>query len=111
MYLDIQFCSSLTFLLSENDLPATIEHLELRFCPKLSFSPLTGYLPKAFKYLCVHQYSNLESIAQSMDKTSLQRFMISYCENLKFLPNGLDKLPDLQGIGIGYCQNLVSFPE
>ncbi|KAL9451901.1 hypothetical protein AB3S75_013476 [Citrus x aurantiifolia] len=98
--LEIRDCPSLTCIFSKNELPATLESLEV------------GNLPPSLKFLFVYECSKLESIAERLDNnTSLEYINISNCENLKILPSGLHNLRQLQEISIAYCGNLVSFPQ
>ncbi|XP_024040219.1 putative disease resistance RPP13-like protein 1 [Citrus clementina] len=98
--LNIRYCPSLTCIFSKNELPATLESLEV------------GNLPLSLKSLRVCGCSKLESIAERLDNnTSLEDIYIAYCENLKILPSGLHKLHRLREISIQICGNLVSFPE
>ncbi|KDO37747.1 hypothetical protein CISIN_1g007138mg [Citrus sinensis] len=99
-HLDISSCPSLTCIFSKNELPATLESLEV------------GNLPPSLKSLYVYGCSKLESIAERLDNnTSLETISIERCGNLKILPSGLHNLRQLQGIKIWNCGNLVSFPE
>ncbi|GAY35015.1 hypothetical protein CUMW_283080 [Citrus unshiu] len=96
----ISCCPSLTCIFSKNELPATLESLEV------------GNLPPSLKSLGVESCSKLESIAERLDNnTSLETIDISNCGNLKILPSGLHNLRQLQEIKIRACENLVSFPE
>ncbi|KDO39348.1 hypothetical protein CISIN_1g042439mg [Citrus sinensis] len=98
--LEIESCRSLTCIFSKNELPATLESLEV------------GNLPPSLKSLHVLSCSKLESIAERLDNnTSLETIDICYCGNLKNLPSGLHNLHQLQEISIGRCGNLESFPE
>ncbi|KAH9750228.1 putative disease resistance RPP13-like protein 1 [Citrus sinensis] len=98
--LEIRDCPSLTCIFSKNELPATLESLEV------------GNLPPSLKSLFVWYCPKLESIAERLDNnTSLETINISGCENLKILPSGLHNLGQLQEIEIWECENLVSFPE
>ncbi|KAH9750225.1 putative disease resistance RPP13-like protein 1 [Citrus sinensis] len=98
--LKIESCPSLTCIFSKNELPATLESLEV------------GNLPQSLKSLRVESCSKLESIAERLDNnTSLETISIWTCENLKFLPSGLHNLRQLQEIEIWECENLVSFPQ
>ncbi|KAH9684433.1 putative disease resistance protein [Citrus sinensis] len=99
-HLHIESCPSLTCIFSKNELPATLESLEV------------GNLPPSLKVLDVWSCSKLESIAERLDNnTSLETIGILWCENLKILPSGLHNLRQLQEISIRRCGNLVSFPE
>ncbi|KDO37797.1 hypothetical protein CISIN_1g048826mg [Citrus sinensis] len=99
-HLHIESCPSLTRIFSKNELPATLESLEV------------GNLPPSLKSLSVYGCSKLESIAERLDNnTSLEYINISNCENLKILPSGLHNLRQLQEITIQRCGNLESFPE
>ncbi|XP_052297171.1 putative disease resistance RPP13-like protein 1 isoform X4 [Citrus sinensis] len=93
-------CRSLTCIFSKNELPATLESLEV------------GNLPPSLRSLYVSHCSKLESIAERLDNnTSLETIDISNCESLKILPSGLHNLRQLQKIEIWECENLVSFTE
>ncbi|KDO37965.1 hypothetical protein CISIN_1g0480622mg, partial [Citrus sinensis] len=97
--LEISGCLSLTCIFSKNELPATLESLEV------------GNLPPSLKSLRVGGCSKLESIAERLDNnTSLETIAVSFCRNLKILPSGLHNLRQLQEIGIWEC-DLVSFPQ
>ncbi|KDO38814.1 hypothetical protein CISIN_1g002156mg [Citrus sinensis] len=99
-HLHIESCLSLTCIFSKNELPATLESLEV------------GNLPPSLKSLGVFECSKLESIAERLDNnTSLEIISIGSCGNLKILPSGLHNLCQLQEIEIWNCGNLVSFPE
>ncbi|KDO40973.1 hypothetical protein CISIN_1g042037mg, partial [Citrus sinensis] len=99
-HLGIHRCPSLTCVFSKNELPATLESLEV------------GNLPPSLKVLNVLSCSKLESIAERLDNnTSLETIRISNCKNLKILPSGLHNLRQLQEIKISLCGNLESFPE
>ncbi|GAY51343.1 hypothetical protein CUMW_133490 [Citrus unshiu] len=99
-HLHIESCSSLTCIFSKNELPATLESLEV------------GNLPPSLKSLLVRGCSKLESIAEMLDNnSSLETIYIPDCENLKSLPSGLHNLRQLRDIRIMRCGNLVSFPE
>ncbi|GAY60946.1 hypothetical protein CUMW_206010, partial [Citrus unshiu] len=103
--------TSLTSFSSENELPATLEQLEVRFCSNLAFLSRNGNLPQALTYLEVSYCSKLESLAERLDNTSLEVIAISYLENLKSLPAGLHNLHHLQELKVYGCPNLESFPE
>ncbi|KAL9448631.1 hypothetical protein AB3S75_016004 [Citrus x aurantiifolia] len=99
-HLGIRYCPSLTCIFSKNELPATLESLEV------------GNLPPSLKSLCVYGCSKLESIAERLDdNTSLKIIRIDFCEKLKILPSGLHNLRQLLEIKIWWCGNLVTFPE
>ncbi|KAL9448693.1 hypothetical protein AB3S75_016064 [Citrus x aurantiifolia] len=99
-HLKISECPSLTCIFSKNELPATLESLEV------------GNLPPSLKVLGVAFCSKLESIAERSDNnSSLEIIRISNCENLKILQSGLHNLRQLQEIRIRRCRNLVSFLE
>ncbi|KDO39269.1 hypothetical protein CISIN_1g035732mg, partial [Citrus sinensis] len=98
--LEIWDCPSLTCIFSKNELPATLESLEV------------GNLPPSLKSLYVYGCSKVESIAERLDNnTSLEKISIKRCGTLKILPSGLHNLRQLQEISIQICENLVSFPE
>ncbi|KAJ4723710.1 Disease resistance protein [Melia azedarach] len=100
----IGYCENLEYL---DELPATLQHLDLGYCSKLAF--FRGNLPKSLKYFHAYACPKLESIGENLDNTSFEVIMISSCNNLKFLPNGLCKLRNLQEICVRDCPNLVSF--
>jgi len=78
---------SLTCIFSKNELPATLESLEV------------GNLPPSLKSLNVWSCSKLESIAERLDNNiSLEIIRIFICENLKNLPSGLHNLRQLREI-------------
>ncbi|XP_024040654.1 putative disease resistance RPP13-like protein 1 [Citrus clementina] len=98
--LEIRDCPSLTCIFSKNELPATLESLEV------------GNLPPSLKSLYVSHCSKLESIAERLDNnTSLEKINIYHCENLKILPSGLHNLRQLRKISIQMCGNLESIAE
>lgn len=80
-------------------------------CPNLAFLSLGDDLPKALKYLSLHGFSKLESIAERLENTSLEEISIWSRENLKMLPEDLHKLQNLQRFSLGFCNNVVSFPR
>ncbi|GAY65926.1 hypothetical protein CUMW_244800 [Citrus unshiu] len=118
-------CTCLTSFSSENELPATLEHLEVSSCSNLAFLSRNGNLPQALKYLKIRDCSKLESLAERVDgwpnlesfpeeglpSTKLTELMIWSCENLKALPNSMHNLTSLLHLEIGRCPSLVSFPE
>ncbi|XP_024038856.1 putative disease resistance RPP13-like protein 1 [Citrus clementina] len=98
--LEIRDCPSLTCIFSQNELPATLESLEV------------GNLPSSLKSLDVYGCSKLESIAERLDNnTSLETIRISNCESPKILPSGLHNLRQLRKISIQMCGNLESIAE
>lgn len=105
--LHILSCPSPTSIFSENELPATLQRLEVNSCSKLALLTLSGNLPQGPKYLELTSCSKWESIADN--NTSLQVITVFRCKNLKTLPDGLHKLNNLQAFTI--CKNLVSFPK
>ncbi|KDO37981.1 hypothetical protein CISIN_1g023528mg [Citrus sinensis] len=112
---------------SENELPATLEHLEVTHCSNLAFLSWNGNLPRALKYLYVKDCSKLESLAEriwifgcpnlesfpegGLPSTKLTRLTIWKCKNLKALPNCIHNLTSLLHLEIRECRSLVSFPE
>ncbi|KAH9783145.1 hypothetical protein KPL71_009192 [Citrus sinensis] len=109
--LEIEDCASLASLLWKNKLSATLERLAVKRCPNLAFLSLSDNLPKALKYLSLHGFSKLESIAERLENTSLEEISIWSCENLKMLPDDLHKLQNLPRFSLGFCNNLISFPR
>ncbi|GAY51335.1 hypothetical protein CUMW_133410, partial [Citrus unshiu] len=92
--LHISSCPSLTCIFSKNELPATLESLEV------------GNLPSSLKSLVVWGCSKLGSIAESIDScgnlvsfpegglpcAKLRRLAISNCKRLEALPKGMHNL-------------------
>lgn len=109
--LEIEDCASLASLLWKNKLSATLERLAVKRCPNLAFLSLSDNLPKALKYLSLHGFSKLESIAERLENTSLEEISIWSCENLKMIPDDLHKLQNLPRFSLGFCNNLISFPR
>ncbi|GAY63795.1 hypothetical protein CUMW_228530 [Citrus unshiu] len=98
--LDIQSCPSLTCIFSKNELPATLESLEV------------GNLPPSLKSLRVYRCSKLESIAERLDNnTSLETINISNCENLVSFPEGGLPCAKLIGLCISDCERLEALPK
>ncbi|XP_031253816.1 putative disease resistance RPP13-like protein 1 [Pistacia vera] len=108
--LSIGNCPSLTCLSSKGQLPA-VKVLEISTCPKLRTLSLNGQLPESLEVLRIRNCSQLESIAESFhNNTSLRDIAIRSCY-IKFIPDGLHYLSRLQQISIGYCPNILSFPN
>ncbi|KAL9451739.1 hypothetical protein AB3S75_013329 [Citrus x aurantiifolia] len=98
-HLEIDRCPSLTCLFSKNELPATLESLEV------------GNLPPSLKSLHVFKCSKLESIAERLDKnTSLETISISNCENLVSFPEGGLPCAKLKRL-IFNCERLEALPK
>ncbi|XP_052299785.1 putative disease resistance RPP13-like protein 1 isoform X4 [Citrus sinensis] len=111
---EIEDCNALESLPEawmHNELPATLEHLEVNSCSNLAFLSRNGNLPEALKYLKIRDCSKLESLAERLDNTSLEEITISWLENLKSLPVGLHNLHHLEKIRVDGWPNLESFPE
>ncbi|KAH9734067.1 protein kinase domain-containing protein [Citrus sinensis] len=104
---------------SENELPATLEHLEVTHCSNLAFLSWNGNLPRALKYLYVKDCSKLESLAESLVSfpedgfpTNLQSLVVDDLKISKPLFEwGLDRFACLRELRIrGGCPDLVSSP-
>ncbi|XVF82340.1 hypothetical protein PTKIN_Ptkin16aG0038700 [Pterospermum kingtungense] len=81
--LQIEDCITLTSLSSSGKLPVRLRTLEIRGCPELEF------------------------VAQEIgDNTCLEYIGIRFCQNIQYLPKGMDKLCRLHRI-----TNLVCFPS
>ncbi|XP_024038707.1 putative disease resistance RPP13-like protein 1 [Citrus clementina] len=98
--LEIWDCPSLTCIFSKNELPATLESLEV------------GNLPPSLKSLSVYGCPKLESIAERLDNnTSLETISISNCENLVSFPEGGLPCAKLTRLGIYDCERLEALPK
>ncbi|TXG53624.1 hypothetical protein EZV62_018880 [Acer yangbiense] len=104
---------SATSSFSKSELPATLEHIEIKYCDNLAYLSSGGNnLPKALKYLSLCYCSKLESVVERFhDNTCLKEICISFCDNLQLLPENLQKLDHLEQISVIYCPSLVSFPR
>ncbi|TXG67095.1 hypothetical protein EZV62_008370 [Acer yangbiense] len=128
----VQDCPSLTCVLSIHQLSATLVHLCIKKCSKLTnlslptvvkyleieeCSELTTLLPRdklpgKLGSLKISRCPKLESIAERFhNNNALYKIWIEGCEKLKSIPDGLHTLSSLSDIRISYCENLVSFPE
>ncbi|KAH9684698.1 putative disease resistance RPP13-like protein 1 [Citrus sinensis] len=93
-------CPSLTCIFSKNELPATLESLEV------------GNLPPSLKSLRVNFCSKLELIAERLDNnTSLETISISNCENLVSFPEGGLPCAKLRTLKIYDCKRLKALPK
>lgn len=81
--LEIEDCASLASLLWKNKLSPTLERLAVKRCPNLAFLSLSDNLPKALKYLSLHGFSKLESIAERLENTLLKKFRFGVVKILK----------------------------
>ncbi|KAL9448590.1 hypothetical protein AB3S75_015967 [Citrus x aurantiifolia] len=96
----INSCPSLTFIFSKNELPATLESLEV------------GNLPSSLKSLVVWGCSKLESIAERLDNnTSLETISIDSCKNLVSFPEGGLPCAKLRTLAISNCKRLEALPK
>ncbi|KAL9451741.1 hypothetical protein AB3S75_013331 [Citrus x aurantiifolia] len=99
-HLEIISCPSLTCIFSKNELPATLESLEV------------GNLPSSLKSLYVWDCPKLESIAERLDNnTSLETISISNCENLVSFPEGGLPCAKLRRLAIFDCKRLEALPK
>ncbi|XVF82338.1 hypothetical protein PTKIN_Ptkin16aG0038500 [Pterospermum kingtungense] len=81
-------------------------------CKALKSLSSSGKLPTRLKTLHTSNCPVLELVAKEIgDNTCLDSIEIWNCENIQYLPKGMDKLGRLQSIAIGRCGNLVCFPE
>ncbi|XP_024040330.1 putative disease resistance RPP13-like protein 1 [Citrus clementina] len=98
--LHIGSCRSLTCIFSKNELPATLESLEV------------GNLPSSLKSLVVWGCSKLESIAERLDNnTSLETISIGRCGNLVSFPEGGLPCAKLRRLAISNCKRLEALPK
>ncbi|XP_052486532.1 putative disease resistance RPP13-like protein 1 isoform X2 [Gossypium raimondii] len=85
--LEIDQCSRLSCLFSNNKFPITLKHLIIVGCPELEY------------------------VAQEFEETACLESINITVSGIKSLPRGLDKLKHLQEISLVLCSNLVSFEE
>ncbi|KDO36196.1 hypothetical protein CISIN_1g005813mg [Citrus sinensis] len=98
--LHIYCCDSLTCIFSKNELPATLESLEV------------GNLPPSLKSIRVGGCSKLESIAERLDNnTSLETISIDSCKNLVSFPEGGLPCAKLRTLAISNCKRLEALPK
>ncbi|XP_024040609.1 putative disease resistance RPP13-like protein 1 [Citrus clementina] len=99
-HVEIISCPSLTCIFSKNELPATLESLEV------------GNLPSSLKSLVVWGCSKLESIAERLDNnTSLETISIDSCGNLVSFPEGGLPCAKLRRLAISNCKRLEALPK
>ncbi|KAK2639156.1 hypothetical protein Ddye_026951 [Dipteronia dyeriana] len=108
VHLSIKKCSKLTNL----SLPAVVKYLEIEECSELTTLLPRDQLPEKLGSLKISWCPKLESIVERFhDNTDLYEIWVVGCEKLKSIPDGLHTLSSLSDIRISYCANLVSFPE
>ncbi|KAK8527736.1 hypothetical protein V6N12_054938 [Hibiscus sabdariffa] len=108
-HLFIDHCNSLKWLSSRGDVCNRLQYLQIWGCPKLRSLFLNSKLPIMLKDLCISYCPVLECIAQDFHETThLQMIEIWDAQNIKSLPQGLDKLGHLQTISLYMCSNLVA---
>ncbi|KAJ4723265.1 NB-ARC domain-containing disease resistance protein [Melia azedarach] len=118
-YLIIGFCPNLEYL---DDLPTTLQHLDLGYCSKkgwritdcknLKFLPdgLCNLRHLQEIYIC--DCPSLVSFCKGgLLSTKLTKLWINGCNKLEALPNCMHRLTSLQNLAIGICPSTVSFPE
>ncbi|KAL9451753.1 hypothetical protein AB3S75_013341 [Citrus x aurantiifolia] len=99
-HLSIDRCPSMKCIFSKNELPATLESLEV------------GNLPPSLKSLLVENCSKLESIAERLDNnTSLETISIDSCRNLVSFPEGGLPCAKLRTLAISNCKRLEALPK
>ncbi|KAI5342031.1 hypothetical protein L3X38_009906 [Prunus dulcis] len=123
--IEIRRCKSLKSLVekeedsssSSSSSHISLEHLEIRVCESLTSLSLRAQLfPRALKSLLISDCGELQLIMSdelAHDNTNycLEYISISFCQNLKSLPEGLCHLTNLQTLRIYDCGSLVSIPS
>ncbi|ONI20562.1 hypothetical protein PRUPE_2G022500 [Prunus persica] len=95
----------------------SLRYLDIRECESLTSLSLRAQLfPKALKSLHISHCGELQLITFdgfSHDNTNycLEYISISFCQNLKSIPEGLCHLTNLQTLQIYDCGSLVSIPS
>ncbi|XP_068337188.1 putative disease resistance RPP13-like protein 1 [Pyrus communis] len=122
--IQIRDCKSLKSLVDEEVVGSSplssshicLEYLKIQECQSLTSLSLSGQLLRTLKHLEIYDCLQLELIEEdglSRYNTNhcLEYIRIWKCQNLKYLPNGLCHLINLQTLDIYYCGSLVSIPR
>ncbi|XP_057977517.1 putative disease resistance RPP13-like protein 1 [Malania oleifera] len=111
--LEIQNCRALNSLTKGMTHSTNLEYVSISNCPSLMSLSSKGMLPSTLKRLEITHCQKLESIAEvgMATNSSLESMVIWTCENLKSLPDGLNRLRYLHCLSIGHCGNLLSLPK
>ncbi|XP_022764730.1 putative disease resistance protein At3g14460 [Durio zibethinus] len=113
--LKILCCKNLQCLLDDRENinfsgTSLLESLEISNCEALKSVSSSGKLPVRLKSLRIW-WSKLDYIALEIgDNICLESIELIRCTNIKYLPEGLDRLSRLQCIDLGGCSNLDCFP-
>ncbi|CAK9136487.1 unnamed protein product [Ilex paraguariensis] len=80
--------------------------------PELLSFPESCFLPATLKFLCIGEFSNLESLSKGLrNLTSLEHLRIINCPKFESLSEGLQNLTSLEHLEILYCPELGSLPN
>ncbi|XP_017984033.1 PREDICTED: putative disease resistance RPP13-like protein 1 [Theobroma cacao] len=115
--LDISDCENLQCLLDDEEninfsSTSLLESLDIGCCEALKSLSSSGKLPVRCKKLFIYECPVLRFLAQNIgDNACLESISLHNCINIKYLPQGLDKLNHLQEIDFDCCPSLVGFPE
>ena len=122
--IQIRDCKSLKSLVDEEVISSSplssshicLEYLKIQNCQSLTSLSLSGHLLRTLKHLEIYDCLQLELIVEDEfsrynTNHSLEYIRIWKCQNLKYLPDGLCYLINLQTLDIYYCGSLVSIPR
>ncbi|XP_022746539.1 putative disease resistance protein RGA4 [Durio zibethinus] len=110
----IKECENLECLLEDGEninfsSTSLLEFLQICECKALKSLSSSSKLPVGLKMLLIFSCPKLEFVAQEIgDNTCLESIEIWYCENIQYLPQGMDKLKSLELRG---CEKLKSLPS
>ncbi|XP_050110478.1 putative disease resistance protein At3g14460 [Malus sylvestris] len=120
--IQISDCKSLKSLVDEEVVGSSLlsshiclEYLKIQECQSLTLLSLSGQLLRTLKHLEIYDCLQLELIVQDgfshyNTNQCLEYIRIWKCQNLKYLPDGLCHLINLQTLDIYYWGSLVSIP-
>ncbi|XP_017984768.1 PREDICTED: putative disease resistance RPP13-like protein 1 [Theobroma cacao] len=115
--LEIWSCENLECLLDDKEninfsSTSLLQSLDIWHCEALKSLSWSGKLPVQLKKLLILMCPELECLAREIgDNTCLESVNLWSCRNIKYLPQGLDKLSRLQQISLRGCLNLLRLPE
>ncbi|CAN6556137.1 unnamed protein product [Malus baccata var. baccata] len=121
--IQISDCKSLKSLVDEEVVGSSLlsshiclEYLKIQECQSLTSLSLSGQLLRTLKHLEIYDCLQLELIEEDgfshyNTNQCLEYIRIWKCQNLKYLPDGLCHLINLQTLDIYYCGSLVSIPR